>query len=497
MSTNVCASLENPIAHQSYRHLPTDLFRESDPTPSSKPSLIELNYGLLKQLGIDASWFRSDTGLSVMAGNVVNQQNRSLAMAYSGHQFGHWVPVLGDGRAHMLGQLAAADGSMFDVQLKGSGRTPYSRGGDGRATLGSVLREYVISEAMAGLGISTTRSIAVIATGDDIYRDRSLPGAILVRSASSHVRVGTFQYAASTLGVEGIKALADFVIANHFPELQESPEQLNQYLGLLAAVVERQASLIAQWMLVGFIHGVMNTDNMSIIGETIDYGPCAFMDEFHPGKVFSSIDRSGRYAWDKQPGIAAWNLTRFAETLLPLLHESENKAVDRAKALIEEFAPLFREKYQTGLRQKLGLTASTEALTTFGESTLAMLAETGVDFTVFFDRLTGVAAGDADELLLELFSNEQTGVAWLKRWHSHRAKGATMLTTMRQANPAVIARNHRVEEAIIAANDNNDLTPFRRLCRVVANPYELDPEEQELQTPPRPERRVTQTFCGT
>jgi uncharacterized protein YdiU (UPF0061 family) len=495
VSANVRASLVNPIAYQRYRELPAALYSESTPTPSSAPSLIELNQGFLEQLGVDAAWFRSDQGLSVLAGNVVKDDNRPIAMAYSGHQFGQWVPVLGDGRAHMLGQMAAADGSAVDVQLKGSGRTAFSRRGDGRATLGAVLREYVVSEAMAGLGIPTTRSIAMLGTGEDVLRERAIPGAILVRSATSHIRVGTFQYAASTLDRSGIKALADFVIANHFPELAQTQRP---YLELLDAVVERQASLIAQWMLVGFIHGVMNTDNVSIVGETIDYGPCAFMDEFQPKKVFSSIDQLGRYAWDQQASVGYWNLTRFAETLLPLLHVAEDKAAELAGELLGKVIPLFGDRYHSGLREKLGLTETTDEVTTFANTTLmTTLAGDDIDFTVFFDCLTRVAGGEAETLVLELFPNQPVGAAWLEQWHALRSKGAAAQATMRRANPAVIARNHRVEEAIDAALYDQDFEPFRRLCRVLVNPFKISVEDRELQTPPRPDERVKRTFCGT
>jgi uncharacterized protein YdiU (UPF0061 family) len=470
------------------------MFVETNPTPIAAPTLIEVNHRLLGQYEIDATWFQSEQGLSVMSGNSVNDDNQPIALAYSGHQFGQWVPLLGDGRAHMLGQTVTADGSVIDVQLKGSGRTKFSRGGDGRATLGAVLREYVVSEAMAGLGIPTTRSIAIIGTGEDVFRERVLPGAILARSATSHVRVGTFQYASSTLDMHGVQALADFVIARHFPEL----DQLDgKYLKLLNAVVERQASLIAQWMLVGFIHGVMNTDNMSIVGETIDYGPCAFIDEFRPNKVFSSIDRFGRYAWDRQPSIAYWNLTRFGETLLPLLHKTPASAAELAGELIGEFVPLFHNAFHEGMRHKLGVSTNMDMVAKFTETTLAAMAESGMDFTVFFDRLTQVAAGETDSILLELFSNQRKGVSWLEQWATIRSENPDVLASMRRANPAVIARNHRVEQAIEAAVEREDFHHFRRLCRILAKPFEIDPVNQELQLPPLPEERVMQTFCGT
>ncbi len=494
MSANVREPLSNPIAYQTYRKLPAELYRESNPAPSPAPSVIEINHGLLDQLGVDATWFDSDRGLSVLTGNAVNDDNRPIAMAYSGHQFGHWVPVLGDGRAHLLGQMAVADGSTIDIQLKGSGRTPFSRGGDGRATLGAVIREYVISEAIAGLGIPTTRTIAMLATGEDVIRERAIPGAIQVRSAISHIRVGTFQYAASMGDEQAVRALADFVIAHYFPDLELLPDR---YLKLLGAVIERQASLIAQWMLVGFIHGVMNTDNMSIVGETIDYGPCAFIDEFHPNKVFSSIDQHGRYAWDQQPAIAVWNLSRFAETLVPFIDETPASAVSMAQAQLAEFTPVLRGKFHLGLRQKLGLVTDNDVVTKFTETTLTTLAHGGIDFTVFFERLTRFAGGEPQSHLLELFDNAREGAAWLDQWQALRSNDPTSLTIMRRANPAVIARNHLVEQAIDAAVARDDFEPFRRLCRVLANPFEIGPADQELQRPPRPDERVTQTFCGT
>lgn len=494
MSAAVAKLSASPIIHQHYRSLPSRLFVESNPTASPSPTMIELNENLLKQLSIDVDWFRSDHGLDVLAGNAVVAGHPSIAMAYGGHQFGHWSPQLGDGRAHMLGQMLATDGSAIDVQLKGSGRTQFSRGGDGRATLGAVLREYIISEAMAGLGIPTTRSLAVIGTGDEVRRERLLPGAILVRTAASHLRVGTFQYAAANLDQQGIQALADFVIDHYFPELYEQP---NKYLALLEEVIARQSSLIAQWMLAGFIHGVMNTDNMSIVGETIDYGPCAFMDEFSANKVFSSIDQNGRYAWNQQPAVALWNLTQFAQTVLPLLHASTDDSRSMAEEQLDKFVPLFQGFFYEGLGKKLGLTTEIKKLAPFIETTFTAMTENGIDFTVFFDLLTRVAADESSELLLGLFDNPRKASDWLNSWRTLRLTGSSELGVMRRANPAVIARNHRVQEAIDAATDDNNFQPFRRLCRVLAKPYDLGSVDRDLQVPPRPEERVTKTFCGT
>jgi uncharacterized protein YdiU (UPF0061 family) len=480
------------------------MFAESIPTPTASPSLIELNKNLLKQLGIEASWFNSEQAVSLLSGNSINEDNRPIALAYSGHQFGHWSPSLGDGRAHMLGQVKTAEGKYLDFQLKGSGRTQFSRGGDGRATLGSVMREYLLSEAMAGLGISTTRSIAMLTTGDSVAREKLDPGAILLRSAQSHLRVGSFQFAhaqdaklqssQSQPVTSGVKALADFIIAKHFPELEQST---SKYLDLLSTVGKRQADLIAEWMLVGFIHGVMNTDNVSIIGETIDFGPCAFMDEYDPHKVFSSIDTQGRYAWDQQPRIAQWNITRLAETLLLLFDENEEKSIELAQQRLSEFMPQFQKSYQAGLIRKFGFSDSNEQTKQLTSELLAVMERDAVDFTVFFNSLTQVAEGGSDQVVTNLFEDSDVVNALIKQWQELRAKDSETLLSMRQANPAVIARNHQVQLAIDTAVEKNDFLPFRRLCRVLANPYQIDPVDEELMTPPRFEERVTQTFCGT
>ncbi len=485
----------NPIRTQYYRELPAAFYEEALPMAAPAPALIALNTPYLEAEGIAPDWFESEAGLAAFSGNA-EYSNKPIAMAYSGQQFGHWVPLLGDGRAHLLGQMHNASGDAIDVQLKGSGPTRFSRGGDGRATLGAMLREYIISEAMQGLGIPTTRSLAVIGTGEQVMRDEILPGAIVVRTAKSHIRVGSFQYAISSQGEAGVKALADFVIAHHYPALAS---QANPYAALLGAVIDGQAPLIAQWMLVGFIHGVMNTDNMSVVGETIDYGPCAFMDEFQPDKVFSSIDRNGRYAWDQQPNIALWNLTQLASCLLPLLHADEAEAEAIARSQLDRFAPTFRAAFNAGMASKLGLEASSSdnETTAFAESTLGALTQSRIDFTVFFDALTRVAAGASQAELIELFADPAQGESWLAQWSKVRSTNPDVIKGMRTANPAVIARNHRVEEAIEAAVKQNDFVPFRRLCAALVNPYELAPENAELQIPPTVTERVTQTFCGT
>lgn len=481
----------NPISQNHYSDLPASMFSRDAPVHTTEPELLLLNSALLDHYAVPADWFSSSAGLGVLSGNAVNADNPPLAMAYAGHQFGHRVPLLGDGRAHMLGQMATPEG-LVDVQLKGSGRTTYSRGGDGRATLSSTLREYIVSEAMAGLGIATTRSLAVIATGEPVYREQPEPGGILARTAHSHIRVGSFQLAASHSDADIVRALADHMLTQHFPECRAAE---NPYLALLEAACARQARLIAQWMLVGFIHGVMNTDNMSIIGETIDFGPCAFMDEFKFDKVFSSIDRRGRYAWSRQPGIGLWNLTRFAETLLPLLDKDNETAVRHAEATLTQFMPAFQEHFYEGMRRKLGLAEQTDDTVSFADRTLDMLHQHAIDMTVFFDTLTRTATTGSDAALSELLSAVPAARDWRAAWDAARAPAAA--PSMRRANPAVIARNHRVEEALRAATEQDDLGPTERLVAALRNPYECADEHRDLQVPPQPEERVTETFCGT
>ncbi len=496
MNATLSSAEKNPIIYQNYRKLPADMFMESNPTPSSAPTLIDLNNNLLEQLDVDSTWFRSEQGISILSGSTINADNPPIVMAYSAHQFGQWVPLLGDGRAHMLGQIETSDGTKIDIQLKGSGRTQFSRAGDGRATLGSVLREYLVSEAMAGLNIPTTRSLAVLGTGNNVIRGRAFPGAILVRTATSHLRIGSFEYAITRLGDDGVKSLTDYIITQNFPELESSP---SKYLELFGEIIKRQASLISQWMLVGFIHGVMNTDNTSIVGETIDYGPCAFMDEFNPAKVFSSIDHNGRYAWDQQPSIAYWNLSMLANILLPLFDANKERAVDKAKEQLEMFDLVFRDAFEKGMHKKLGLSDISKESEQFISDTLTNLTKENIDFTIFFDRITRVANKDdrADTQLLELFTNQQTGKTWFEQWRNYRAESTTSFISMLHANPIIIARNHRVEQAIDAATDHNDFEPFRRLSRVLANPFEINPADRELETPPQPKEIVLQTYCGT
>ncbi len=422
-----------------------------------------------------------------------------IAAAYAGHQFGHFVPQLGDGRAILLGEVVAPDGTRFDIQLKGSGRTPFSRGGDGRAALGPVLREYIVSEAMAALGVPTTRALAAVTTGEPVYRETMLPGAILTRVASSHIRVGTFQYFAARADTEAVRQLADHVIARHYPDAAAAE---NPYRALLDAVVARQAALVAHWLLVGFIHGVMNTDNCSVAGETIDYGPCAFMDAYDPATVFSSIDQHGRYAYGNQPRIAVWNLARLAETLLPLLAADQDKAVEIAQDTLAAYSPHFEAAYFGGLRRKIGLATEQDGDTTLVNDLLKLMADNAADFTLTFRRLADAAADPAaDAAVRSLFTDPTTLDPWASRWRWRLGEEgrdpAVIRDAMRAVNPAYIPRNHLVEAALNAAIERDDLGPFEQLLEVLSRPFDERAEFDRYSLPPAPEERVLQTFCGT
>ena len=398
----------------SYARLPARLYARLDPTPVAAPRLVRVNAGLADSLGLDPEELASREGVEILAGNRIPDGAAPIALAYAGHQFGHFVPQLGDGRAILLGEIVGPDGVRRDIQLKGSGRTPFSRDGDGRAALGPVLREYIVSEAMAALGVPTTRALAAVTTGEPVRRETMLPGAVLTRVAASHIRVGTFQYLAARGDAETLRLLADHVIARHYPEA-ETAEQ--PYRALLDAVVARQADLVARWMLIGFIHGVMNTDNTSVAGETIDYGPCAFMDAYDPATVFSSIDHPGRYAYGNQPSIALWNLTRFAETLLPLLAEDEDQAVAAAKESLGSFAPRFQAAYLGGLQRKIGLATDREGDAALAQDLLERMAKNGADFTLTFRRLCDAAAGpEGDAAVRALFADPTAYDAWAVRW---------------------------------------------------------------------------------
>ncbi len=485
----------------SYSQPPERFFAKVPPTSVSSPKLLKLNVKLAEELGLDAGSLAGPLGAEVLSGNRVADGSEPLAAAYAGHQFGHFVPQLGDGRANLLGEIVDAGGRRFDIQLKGAGRTPFSRGGDGRAALGPVLREYILSESMAALGIPTTRALAAVSTGETVMRELPLQGAILTRVASSHLRVGTFQYFAARGDTDGLRTLADYSIARHYPELTENGAK---YLGLLKGVIARQAALVAQWMLVGFIHGVMNTDNTSISGETIDYGPCAFLESYDPEQVFSSIDHQGRYAYNNQSFAMHWNMVRFAETLLPLIAEeagSDERALDLAKAELEAFLPQFEASHLGGLRRKLGLFNENAEDVALAEDLLERMAANGADFTLTFRRLCDAAAGpEHDDLVASTFTDPAAyrtwAVEWRKRLSIEPQASDERVQTMRSVNPAFIPRNHQVQQIIEAAYAGN-LQPFEDLLDVVTTPYEERPEWEQYSAPAEVRQRVLQTFCGT
>jgi uncharacterized protein YdiU (UPF0061 family) len=483
----------------SYARLPERFAVRLAPTPVDEPRLVRLNVALARELGIDPDWLASPEGVEVLAGNRLAEGSEPLAMAYAGHQFGGFVPQLGDGRAVLLGEVIDRSGNRRDIQLKGSGPTPFSRRGDGRAALGPVLREYIVSEAMAALGIPTTRSLAAVTTGEPVFRDSVLPGAVLTRIAASHIRVGTFQYFAVRRDADGVRTLADHVIQRHYPDAAAAK---HRYAALLDAVVSRQASLIAQWMLVGFIHGVMNTDNCSIAGETIDYGPCAFIDAYHPAMVYSSIDTHGRYAYGNQPRIALWNLARLAETLLPILAGDEATSMQLAQDAITAFGERFQAAYTAGLRRKLGLTEERAGDLDLAHDLLERMTANETDFTLAFRALAeAVADPAADEGVRRLFKEPAAFDTWADAWRARLAAEAgtpaARRHAMRRANPRYIPRNHRVEQAIEAAVGRDDYAPFARLVEVLAAPFDDQPGHEDLAAPPAPEEIVQQTFCGT
>jgi len=474
-----------------YSQLPERFFARQQPAQVPEPRLIRLNLGLAAKLSIDADWLQSADGVAMLSGNAMPEGAEPIAQAYAGHQFGGFVSQLGDGRAILIGEVLDIEGARHDLQLKGSGRTRFSRGGDGKAALGPVLREYIVSEAMAALGVPTTRALAAVTTGETVLRQEgTLPGAVLTRVAASHIRVGTFQYFLARNDVDGLRLLADHAIARHFPDAARAP---NAYLALLESVVSAQASLIAQWMALGFIHGVMNTDNTAISGETIDYGPCAFMDAFHPRCVYSSIDSRGRYAWGSQPDVGLWNVTRFAETLLPLLTDDPIDATRIAENVLSGYSDQFRSRYVARFQAKLGLPP--EAPVELIQECLDLLAGQEVDFTLFFRRLTRVAGGVDRQSLAAMFSSPEPFEDWFAKW-SREARPVELLADMRVANPVLIPRNHRVDQAIQSAY-GGDFAPFHRLVEALAAPYAEQTEYVDLEASPQPEEIIHQTFCGT
>lgn len=487
-----------------YLTLGESFYEKIKPTPVAEPALIKFNHDLAEDLGVSSRDLDEVFLARVFSGNLIHDTCDPLAMAYAGHQFGNFNPQLGDGRAIYLGELDLVNGGSLDIQLKGSGRTRYSRGGDGRAALGPVLREYLVSEAMHKLNVPTTRALAAVTTGEQVARDRLLPGGVITRAASSFIRVGSFQFFAMKDDFESVKALADYVIERNYPEVRDAE---NPYLALYEAVVLRQASLIAQWMHLGFIHGVMNTDNMSIAGETIDYGPCAFMDFYNHQQVYSSIDRQGRYAYSNQPNIGIWNLSRLAEALLPLFDDDTDAAVIKAQNMLQKYVNRYGHEWLLGFRAKCGLTAANGAKPeedkVLLESLLDTMAENQADFTLTFHYLSqlNAKADEMDKAVRDLFINREAMDAWLVQWRQ-RLSLETMSDSERQAsmqsvNPVYIPRNHQIEAAIRAAEDQNDFTLFHALHDVLQHPFQYQHGKDSYMLPPTPEEVVEKTFCGT
>lgn len=465
----------------SYARLPQGFFTRTPPTPVRAPSLVALNRPLADRLGLDADWLAGPEGLAMLAGNAVPPGAEPIAQAYAGHQFGGFVPQLGDGRAVLLGEVVAPDGARFDLQLKGSGPTPFSRRGDGRAWLGPVLREYLVSEFMAAVGIPTTRALAAVATGEKVVRETSLPGAVLTRIAASHIRIGTFEFYAARGDHQRLRLLCEHVIARHYPDASGAAD-------LLQRVVERQASTIAGWMALGFIHGVMNTDNMAVSGETIDYGPCAFMDDYAPNKVFSSIDAYGRYAWNEQPRIAVWNLAQLASCLVPLMG-NDDPAVIEATRIVHSFPQLYQQEWLRRFAAKLGIADPRPEDRDLIESLLEMMASQEVDFTRCF-------AGLADGTARAEFRQPDSFDDWAATWRQRLGPAGPDLALMARANPRRIPRNHRIEATIEAAK-TGDYTSFHELDAALRSPFDDRPEWDMFALAPQPEEIVRRTFCGT
>jgi len=486
--------------NNTYVSLGNDFYVRTAPSPVSNPALIVFNQALGDELGLSDTCLNSPGGAAILAGNRTPEGAEPLAMAYAGHQFGNFVPQLGDGRAILLGQVAGPDGIQHDVHLKGSGRTAYSRGGDGRAALGPVLREYLVSEAMAKLGVPTTRALAAVTTGEQVARQELLPGGVITRTARSFVRVGTFEFFASRKNLAAVTRLADYVIEQQYPVCRDEP---NPYVALFEAIIDRQAALIAQWMQFGFIHGVMNTDNMSIAGETIDYGPCAFMDHYAHDQVYSSIDRFGRYAYNNQPNIGVWNLTRLAETLLPLLADEPDAAVEAAQAALQAYAPSYARYWLDGMRVKTGLQTQHDDDKALINELLEIMHANRADFTLTFHYLSTlkVDSPDQDGKVRALFGEPAAFDHWARQWrtrlHREGSDDAARQTSMQAVNPVYIPRNHQVEAAIRAAEDHDDFSVFHALHAVLQNPYRQQPGKDAYLLPPQPDEVVQQTFCGT
>jgi uncharacterized protein YdiU (UPF0061 family) len=487
------------IFNNSYARLPERFYQRIPPRPVEKPTLIHFNSNLARENGLDIDYLTSQAGAEIFAGNRIPEGAEPIALAYAGHQFGHFVPQLGDGRAVLLGEIIGEENKHWDIQLKGSGPTAFSRNGDGRAALGPIMREYILSEAIHRLGIRTNRSLAMVTTGESVFRETKLPGAILTRFSSSHVRVGTFEYFRAQNDIEALKLLADYVIDRLYPHAKNTS---NPYLSLFKSISDAQASLVSSWMNIGFIHGVMNTDNMAISGETIDYGPCAFMDTYDHNTVYSSIDRSGRYSYGNQGNIAHWNLTRLAECLLSLLDTDENKSLALAKGILDDFPKTFHTYWLNGMRAKLGFTESKTKDQEIIEQLLGLMQKHEADYTLTF-RYLSYAVNDKHnyDKLQVMFSSDKVFTDWLGQWHKRLAQQNTELTqveqTMLNSNPAFIPRNHQVEAAINLAIEKNDFSEMTTLMAILSHPYIDQPDYIDYMQPPKPDERIYQTFCGT
>ncbi|MDF1752491.1 MAG: YdiU family protein [Verrucomicrobiales bacterium] len=483
--------------NNTYANLPDGFFKRVTPTPVAAPKLIAYNHELAAELGIDDDFIKEESALDIFAGNQIPEGAEPLAMVYSGHQFGGFSPVLGDGRAILLGEVVDINGIRRDIQLKGAGATPFSRRGDGRSALGPVLREYIVSEAMAALGIPTTRALAAVASGEQVVREAMEPGGVFTRVAKSHLRIGTTQYFAAHEEHGNLEKLISYSLQRHYPEKADSA---NPALALLESVIEAQAALIAKWMGVGFIHGVMNTDNMSLSGETIDYGPCAFLDEYDPAKKFSYIDRGGRYAFANQPSIAHWNLTRLAEAILPFISKEQEKAIELAESALEKFPKIFEALYIGTFCRKAGLTDGDSDNWALLEEFLELMNSQKVDFTLCFRHLSTELAQPESPQFLSLFSEQVAIENWLIKWRERLTqqgiKTEESLKIMKESNPIFIPRNHRLEE-VIRAGKNGDFAPFHRLNKVLSNPFTEQPDASEFELPPTPAEVVPATFCGT
>ncbi|MGV0035000.1 MAG: protein adenylyltransferase SelO [Candidatus Azotimanducaceae bacterium WSBS_2022_MAG_OTU7] len=486
--------------NNSYVQLPERFYSRQSPTKVAKPELIRTNPELARLLGIDPAWLSSEEGIATMAGNLVPEGADPIATVYAGHQFGSWNPQLGDGRAILLGEIVGTDDQRYDLQLKGSGQTPYSRMGDGRAPLGPVMREYIVSEAMAALGVPTSRSLAAVTTGEPVYREETLPGAVLARVAKSHIRIGTFQFFASQEDKEALGLLVNHVLDRHYPDTVDAGASLNtRALALLDNVMQAQAHLVASWQMVGFIHGVMNTDNVLLSGETIDYGPCAFMDSYNPDTVFSSIDHGGRYAYRNQPGIAHWNMACLAQALVSVIADKEEDAIEQAKEALDKFPAYFLDANVSGLRHKTGLATQQNEDETLTKDFLDLLEAHQLDFTLSFRRLSELSGAEPAASVSSLAGFPSTFDEWMARWKTrcdaedNPTRQQKMLTT----NPAIIPRNHLIEESINAAFTEGNFDLFNELVGNLATPFELTGVDLKFAKKPKPEQVVRQTFCGT